>query len=122
MHLRLCRLIGAILVAVLPWQGMAATRVGSCVHAWASTATRDAAAPCHEAASTAGAAAEHETPSGHDDRNACGGCAQCHACCAGILPISTRDTAIPSRSHPVFPPPAMIAGVVLEHLDPPPVG
>lgn len=130
MGVRLYRLIATLLLVILPWQGIAGASMVSCAHAAATSesgasdvghAHAAAGTPCHETPTPDGQGA-HEALPDLGGWNACSGCAQCHACCAGVLPMVAQDTLVFSPSHPVFIPPAAIAGVVLEHLDPPPVG
>ena len=79
-----------------------------------------AAAPCHEVSM------QNDATSHGADKSAawkpCNGCAQCQACTAAALPVTARNTPSVFPLQPVFTAPAVIAGVVLERLDRPPVG
>jgi hypothetical protein len=115
MRRRFHQLIAAILLAMLPWQAFAGATMSSCPDAGAP-AQSWAPAPCHDPVSGDPPGATHESLSG------VGGCAQCHACSASMLPVMTGGNLASSPLQPTFASPAPIAGVVLEHLDPPPVG
>jgi hypothetical protein len=119
---RLHRLFAAFLLVVLPWQGFAGASMLSCARATAPAQQSTADLPCHEAATHHSDAATPEAPSNLDGWTSCGGCAQCHACSASVLPMAAPDTPVAPPLRPAFTAPAAIAGVVLEHLDPPPVG
>lgn len=115
MGCRLFRLLAVLLIAVLPWQTVAASRMIACAEPVPS-----AAAPCHEASMQ-----DDATSHGAGKSAAwkpCSGCAQCQACTAAALPMTARDTLSVFPLQPVFTAPEVIAGVVLERLDRPPVG
>jgi len=120
MRRRLYRLLAAFLLAALPWQGFVGATMLSCAHA-AATA-QPGGAPCHESAAPEQQGSGHEALADLGEWSACSGCAQCHACSASALPTTVEDPPVSSPLQPVFTPPAAIAGVVLEHADPPPVG
>jgi hypothetical protein len=128
MRVRLYLLIGTLLLVILPAQGIAFAGMVTCAPAVATgvLAGRDAhpaaGTPCHETPVSGGQGAEYATPADLGGWNSCGGCVQCHACSAGVLPVAVQDTLIAPPLHPAFAPPAAIAGVVLEHIEPPPLG